>query len=79
MDKKGRKIGDLSIEEFRALIVDVYAELTDPDYGLELKDEVIEDLLRAEDEETFTLEEVMKEFECENKENRQEGLAQTRS
>ncbi|HDG97887.1 MAG TPA: hypothetical protein ENG73_06930 [Desulfobacterales bacterium] len=44
--REGVKVGDLSVEELKALIKEVLLEVMDPDYGLELRPEVEKALLQ---------------------------------
>jgi len=37
-----KKVGDITVRELRELVREIVAEIVDPDYGLELRDEVIE-------------------------------------
>jgi len=37
-------VGDITVRELRELVREIVAEIVDPDYGLELRDEVIEAL-----------------------------------
>ena len=39
-----KKVGDITVRELRELVREVVAEIIDPDYGLELRGEVIEAL-----------------------------------
>jgi len=39
-----KKVGDITVRELRELVREIVAEIVDPDYGLELRDEVIEAL-----------------------------------
>jgi len=39
-----KKVGDITVRELRELVREIVAEIVDPDYGLELRDEVIETL-----------------------------------
>jgi len=36
-----KKVGDITVRELRELVRGIVAEIIDPDYGLELRDEVI--------------------------------------
>jgi len=42
--KEDKKVRDLTVKELKSLIRDTIYELLDPDYGLELRSEVIEEL-----------------------------------
>lgn len=42
--KEDKKIGEMTAGELKALIKETIGELVDPDYGLELRPEVIEEL-----------------------------------
>jgi len=39
-----KKVGDITVRELRELVGEIVAEIVDPDYGLELRDNVIEAL-----------------------------------
>ena len=39
-----KKVGDITVRELRELVREIVAEIVDPDYGLELRDDVIEAL-----------------------------------
>jgi len=39
-----KKVGDITVRELRGLVREIVAEIVDPDYGLELRDEVLEAL-----------------------------------
>ena len=39
-----KKVGDITVRELRELVREIVAEIIDPDYGLELRDEVVEAL-----------------------------------
>jgi len=39
-----KKVGDITVRELRELVREIVAEIVDPDYGLKLRDEVIEAL-----------------------------------
>jgi len=39
-----KKVGDITVRELRELVREIVAEIVNPDYGLELRDEVIEAL-----------------------------------
>ncbi len=61
--REGVKVGDLSMEELKALIKEVLLEVMDPDYGLELRPEVEKALLESLDSrERYSLEEVAREL-----------------
>jgi len=61
--REGVKVGDLSVEELKALIKEVLLEVMDPDYGLELRPEVEKALLESLDSrERYSLEEVAREL-----------------
>ncbi|OGL43392.1 MAG: hypothetical protein A2042_03885 [Candidatus Schekmanbacteria bacterium GWA2_38_11] len=44
---EGKKVSNMTVEEFKALIREVIAEVIDPDYGLELRPEFEEALKRS--------------------------------
>lgn len=54
-----KKVADITISELRELIREVILETIDPDYGLELRDEVVEALRESfkEKERGISLEE----------------------
>ena len=57
------KVGDLSVEELKALIKEVLLEVMDPDYGLELRPEVEEKLRESmKARERYSVEEVTREL-----------------
>lgn len=64
--KEDKKITDMTVGELKALIRDTVLELLDPDYGLELRPEVEEELRESlkqkERGEGVPLEEVKKQF-----------------
>ena len=39
-----KKVGDITISELKEIVREIVAEIIDPDYGLEFRDEVIEAL-----------------------------------
>jgi hypothetical protein len=39
-----KKVGDITVRELRGLVREIVAEIVDPDYRLELRDEAIEAL-----------------------------------
>lgn len=43
----GKKVGDMTVGELKALIRDVIQEVTDLDYGLELRPEVERELMES--------------------------------
>ncbi len=58
------RVGDLSVEELKALIKEVLLEVMDPDYGLELRPEVEKALLESLDSrERYSLEEGARELD----------------
>ena len=44
---KDRKVGDMTVREFKSLIRDSIHEVIDPDYGLELRPEVAASLRKS--------------------------------
>ena len=44
---EGKKVSNMTVEELKALIREVIAEVIDPDYGLELRPEFEEALKRS--------------------------------
>lgn len=44
---EGKKVSNMTVEEFKALIREVIAEVIDPDYGLELRPEFEKALNRS--------------------------------
>ena len=44
---KEKKIGDMTVKEFKSLLRDSIHEVVDPDYGLELKPEVATSLIKS--------------------------------
>lgn len=60
---KGKKIGDMTVEELRAFVKKVVLEVVDPDYGLELRPEVEKELLESlQSKERIPVEDVTKEL-----------------
>ena len=44
---EGKKVSNMTVEELKALIREIIAEVIDPDYGLELRPEFEEALKRS--------------------------------
>jgi len=44
---KEKKVGDMTVSEFKSLMRDTIHEIIDPDYGLELKPEVKASLIKS--------------------------------
>ncbi len=58
-----KKVSDMTVGELKSLIRDAINELIDPDYGLELRPEVEEELKKSlESKERIPVEEVAKEL-----------------
>ena len=58
-----KKVSDMTVGELKSLIRDAINELIDPDYGLELRPEVEEELKKSlEAKERIPVEEVAKEL-----------------
>jgi hypothetical protein len=63
INQENKKVGDMTVKELKELIKSVLYEIIDPDYGLELRPEVEEELKKSlESKERIPVEEIAKEL-----------------
>jgi len=63
INQENKKVGDMTVKELKELIKSVLYEIIDPDYGLELRPEVEEELKKSlESKERIPVEEIVKEL-----------------
>ena len=63
INQENKKVGDMTVKELKELIKSVLYEIIDPDYGLELRPEIEEELKKSlESKERIPVEEIVKEL-----------------
>ena len=63
INQENKKVGDMTVKELKELIKSVLYEIIDPDYGLELRPEVEEELKKSlESKERIPVEEIIEEL-----------------